>query len=94
MHVTASTATVVAKDDLDPVAIQKEREILSEAARKEGKPENIIGKMIEGRLKNFFAEHVLLEQPFVKDDKLTVGKVAADAKMKVVRFIRWKLGKP
>ncbi|HVC94636.1 MAG TPA: translation elongation factor Ts [Pirellulales bacterium] len=93
MHVTASTATVVAKEDLDPASIQKEREILTEAARKEGKPENIIAKMIEGRLKNFFAEHVLLEQPFVKDDKLTVGKVAADAKMKVVRFIRWKLGK-
>ncbi|HEV3022681.1 MAG TPA: translation elongation factor Ts [Pirellulales bacterium] len=93
MHVTASTATVVAKQDLDPAAIGKEREILSEAARKEGKPENIISKMIEGRLKNFFAEHVLLEQPFVKDDKLTVGKVASDAKMTVVRFIRWKLGK-
>jgi elongation factor Ts len=83
----------VSKDDLDPNAVEKEREILTEAARKEGKPENIIGKMIEGRLKNFFAERVLLEQPFVKDDKQTVGKVADQAKMKVVRFVRWELGK-
>jgi elongation factor Ts len=93
MHVVAFKPAAVSKEDLDPAAVEKEREILSEAARKEGKPENIIGKMIEGRLKNFFAEKVLLEQPFVKDDKRTVGKVADEAKMKVVRFIRWELGK-
>ncbi len=67
--------------------------ILTEAARKEGKPDNIIPKMIEGRLKQYFAEQVLLEQPFVKDDKQTVGKVAEAAKMKVVRFERWETGK-
>jgi elongation factor Ts len=93
MHVVAFKPAAVAKEDLDPAAVEKEREILTEAARKEGKPENIIGKMIEGRLKNFFAEKVLLEQPFVKDDKRTVGKVAEEAKMKVVRFVRWELGK-
>jgi elongation factor Ts len=93
MHVVAFKPAAVSKEDLDPAAVEKEREILTEAARKEGKPENIIGKMIEGRLKNFFAEKVLLEQPFVKDDKRTVGKVAEEAKMKVVRFVRWELGK-
>lgn len=93
MHVVAFKPAAVSKDDLDPAAVQKEREILTEAARKEGKPENIIGKMIEGRLKNFFADKVLLEQPFVKDDKRTVGQVANEAKMKVVRFVRWELGK-
>ena len=93
MHVVAFKPAAVSKEDLDPAAVDKEREILTEAARKEGKPENIIGKMIEGRLKNFFAEKVLLEQPFVKDDKRTVGKVADEAKMKVVRFVRWELGK-
>ncbi|HWB08452.1 MAG TPA: translation elongation factor Ts [Pirellulales bacterium] len=93
MHVVAFKPAAVSKEDLDPAAVEKEREILTEAARKEGKPENIIGKMIEGRLKNFFAEKVLLEQPFVKDDKRTVGKVADEAKMKVVRFVRWELGK-
>ena len=67
---------MVAKEDLDPAAVAKEREILSEAARKEGKPENIIAKMVEGRLRNFYADKVLLEQPFVKDDKKTVGQFA------------------
>lgn len=93
MHIAAKNPEAVSKEDLDPGAIEKEREILSEAARKEGKPENIIAKMIEGRLKNFFAEKVLMEQPFVKDDKQTVGQVAKQAGMKVKRFVRWQLGK-
>lgn len=93
MHVVAQKPQVVKKEDLEASAVDKEREILSEAARKEGKPENIIGKMVEGRLKNFFAEKVLLEQPFVKDDTKTVGKIADEAKMKVLKFVRWELGK-
>ena len=78
--------------DLDPALVKKEREILSEQARKEGKPENIIEKMIEGRMRNFYAEHVLSEQPFIKDDKQTVGKLAESGGMKLVKFIRWQLG--
>ncbi len=73
--------------------MDKEREILSEAARKEGKPENIIAQMVEGRLRNFFAEKVLLEQPFVKDDKQTVGKYAEQHGMKISRYVFWELGK-
>jgi elongation factor Ts len=92
MHVAAMKPASVTKDDLDPSEIDKDRSVLSEAARKEGKPENIIEKMVEGRLKNFFAERVLSEQPFVKDDKLTVGKVAQDGGMKLKKFIRWQLG--
>ena len=49
--------------------------------------------MVEGRLRNFFAERALLEQPFVKDDKKTVGKYAKEHGMKVVRFVHWELGK-
>ena len=59
----------------------------------EGKPEKIIAKMVEGRLQNFYAERCLLEQPFVKDDKQTVGQVAKDAGMKIVRFVHWELPK-
>ncbi len=92
MHVAAMKPEVVSKEDLDPAAIQKERSILLEAARKEGKPENVLEKMVEGRLKNFFAERVLAEQPFVKDDKQTVGKVAQAAGMKLKKFVRWQLG--
>jgi elongation factor Ts len=93
MHIAAMRPAVVAKEDLDPAAVSKEREILSEAARKEGKPDNIIAKMVEGRLKNFYAEKVLLEQPFVKDDKQTVGQFAKQHGMQVKRFVRWEIGK-
>ncbi len=93
MHVVAQNPSAVTKEDLDPALVDKEREILSEAARKEGKPENIIQKMIEGRLRNFYAERVLLEQPFVKDDKKTVAQYAKENGMQVKRFIRWQMGK-
>jgi elongation factor Ts len=93
MHVAAMRPAVLCKEDLDPAVVAKEREILSEAARKEGKPENIIAKMVEGRLRNFYAECCLTEQPFVKDDKKSVGQVAKEAGMKLVRYIRWELPK-
>ena len=92
MHVVALAPQAVRKEDLDPAVVEKEREILSEAARKEGKPENIIAKMIEGRLRNFFSQCVLLEQPFVKDDKQTVGQLAKGAGLEVKSVANWKLG--
>jgi elongation factor Ts len=92
MHVAAMRPKATTTAELDKAMVDKERAILSEQARKEGKPENIIEKMIEGRMRNFYAEHVLSEQPFVKDDKQTVGKVAAAGGMKLVKFIRWQLG--
>ena len=92
MHVVALAPQAIRKEDLDPAVVEKEREILSEAARKEGKPENIIAKMIEGRLRNFFSQCVLLEQPFVKDDKQTVGQFAKSAGLEVKAVENWKLG--
>jgi elongation factor Ts len=92
MHVVALAPQAIRKEDLDPSVVDKEREILSEAARKEGKPENIIAKMIEGRLRNFFSQCVLLEQPFVKDDKQTVGQLAKAAGLEVKSVENWKLG--
>jgi elongation factor Ts len=92
MQIVAMRPDVVAIEDLDPAVVAKEKEILKEAARKEGKPDNIIDKMVEGRLRNFYAERVLNEQPFVKDDKTTVGKLAKSAGMKIVRFHYWVLG--
>jgi elongation factor Ts len=92
MHVVALAPQAIRKEDLDPAVVEKEREILSEAARKEGKPENIIAKMIEGRLRNFFSQCVLLEQPFVKDDKQTVGQLAKSAGLEVKAVENWKLG--
>jgi elongation factor Ts len=92
MHVAAMKPKATTKEELDSALIDKERAILTEQARKEGKPDNIIEKMIEGRMRNFYAEHVLAEQPFVKDDKQSVGKVAAAGGMKLVKFKRWQLG--
>lgn len=92
LHVAAMKPKATTKEDLDPKLVAQERAVLSEAARKEGKPENIIEKMIEGRMRNFYAEQVLTEQPFVKDESTTVGKVAQTGGMKLKRFIRWQLG--
>jgi len=96
MHVAALRPSVVSKEDLDPAEVAKEREILIEQARGEGKPEKIIQKMVEGRMrKEFYAKHCLTDQVFVKaeDGRTTVGKVARDAGMKLLRFVRWELAK-
>ncbi len=93
MHVAAMRPDVLGVEDLDPALVAKEREIQAEVARKEGKPERIIEKMVEGRMRNFYAERCLCEQPFVKDDKQKVGKIAKAAGMKLVRFVHWELGK-
>ena len=92
MHVVALGPQAISKEQLDPAVVAKEREILSDAARKEGKPENIIAKMIEGRLRNFFSQCVLLEQPFVKDDKQTVGQLTGGAGLEVKRMENWRIG--
>ncbi len=91
MHIAAMRPAVIHAEDLDQAEVDKEREILAEAARGEGKPERIIEKMVEGRLQNYYAERCLAEQPFVKDDKRTVGKVAQEAGMKMLRFVHWEL---
>jgi elongation factor Ts len=92
MHATAQKPKVATREQLNAADVQKEREILTEAARKEGKPDNIIEKMIDGRMRNYYAENVLLDQPFVKDDKQSVGKILEGAKATLVRFERWQLG--
>ena len=76
MHVAAMRPAVLNVSDLPADEVAKEREILKAAALEEGKPENIVEKMVDGRMRNYYAERVLLEQPFVKDDKNSVGKFA------------------
>ena len=93
MHIAAMRPQVINKEDLDPVEIKKEREILTKQARAEGKPEKIIEKMVDGRMRNFFAERVLVEQPYVKDENVTVGKFAKANGVTPVRFLHWQLGR-
>lgn len=91
MHVAAMRPKALRAEEMDPAIVAKEREILAAAARNEGKPENIIDKMVDGRMRTFFGETVLLEQPFVKDNKLSVKDYASQNKLSLHRFIHWEL---
>ncbi len=92
MHIAAMRPAALGVADLDQDAIAKEREVLRTAAIAEGKPENIVDKMVEGRLRNYYAERALTEQAFVKDDKQTVGKFAEASGMSLNDFVHWELG--
>lgn len=92
MHIVAMKPEALRTEELNPEAVAKERELLKAAALQEGKPEAIIDKMVDGRLRNFFAEKVLLEQPFVKDDKQTVGQYAKSNNMQIKKFVFYILG--
>ena len=80
--------------DLFTISAQMEivREQTMNDAKNKGKPENIIDKIIEGRMKTWLAANVLLEQPFVKDDTKTVGQLLAAGGLKLVKFVRYKVG--
>jgi len=102
MHICAAEPQFVSKADVPANLIEKEREIAKGQAmadpKNANKPQNIIDKMIEGRLDKFFSEAVLLEQPFVRDDKITIAdlvtRVSAETgeKVSIRRFARYKLG--
>ncbi len=98
MHVAAAVPLAVDVGDLDARTVDRERAVFAEQARESGKPENIIEKMVEGRLRKFFEESVLLKQPFVIDGENTVAAVlksaAADigAPVAVAGFLAYRLG--
>lgn len=94
MHVAALKPTVTNVADLDPAVVQEERDRLAEEARKTGKPENIIEKIVDGRMKVFYKDDagVLVEQPFAKDDTKTVSQVLAEQGLKAKAFTLWVLG--
>ena len=79
MHVAAARPLAGTIGDLDPAVVEREKSILADQARSSGKPENIIEKMVEGRLRKFYEESVLLEQVFVIDGETKVGKVIENA---------------
>ncbi|MEO0754374.1 MAG: translation elongation factor Ts [Pseudomonadota bacterium] len=92
MHVAATSPASTSVDDLDPALVTREREVLTEEARASGKPDNVIEKMIDGRMKKYYKEVVLVEQPFVMDPDNTVGKVLSEAKAELAGFARFALG--
>ncbi len=98
MHVAAARPEALTIHDIDSKALERERNILAEQARASGKPEEIINKMVEGRLRKYYEEVVLTEQVYVVDGETRVGKVvenaakAIGAPVKVAAFARFQLG--
>jgi len=92
MHVAASNPKYLTAADVPAEVVAKEREILTEQARGEGKPPEIVAKMVEGRLRKSLGEITLLGQPFVKDPDLTIEKLLKGAKAEVTAFERFEVG--
>ena len=94
MHIAATNPQSLGPDDLDPAIVEREKSVLTEQARESGKPDNIIEKMIEGRIRKFYEEVCLLEQTFVIDGESKVGKAVAAAGngLAIRSFTRFGLG--
>lgn len=92
MQVAALNPVAVRSDEVPADIKEKELEIAREAARNEGKPENILDRIAEGKLSRFYKDNVLIEQPFVKDSSLSVKEMLKQAKVDVKRFRRFALG--
>jgi len=94
LHIASAAPRYVSKDDVPADAIEKERELLTELTRNEGKPENAIEKIVTGRLNGFYKDYCLLEQGFVKEPKTTIAKLVEGlgSGATVRRFARIKIG--
>ena len=83
---------VLTRDEIDADVVANERRIAEETAKEEGKPEAALPKIVEGRVNGFFKENVLLDQPFAKDSKKSVGKVLEEAGASATQFARFRVG--
>lgn len=98
MHIAAAKPLVVSEDDVDPALVEKEKDFARKEALEQGKPEDIVERIVDGKVKKFYSESVLLNQPFVMDDSKTVADVITDVqgvlgeKVEVARFARFEVG--
>jgi len=93
MHIAGMSPSVTKPEDLEPSIVTAERDRLTAEARASKKPENIIEKMVDGRMKVFYADQGVLQmQPFAKDDSKTVSQALAEGGTEAVQFYRWKVG--
>ncbi len=92
MQVAAMRPTFVSRDDVPADVVENERRIAESTAREEGKPEQALPKIVDGRLNGFFKENVLLEQPAVQDSKKTVKALLDSAGATVTDFVRFEVG--
>lgn len=91
MQIAAAKPSFINVEDVDASDLEKEKEILRVQALNEGKPEKIVDKMVEGRIKKYYKEVCLMEQPFVKDGDISVKKMI-DGRFNIVRFVRFEMG--
>ncbi|MBU0611479.1 MAG: translation elongation factor Ts, partial [Armatimonadetes bacterium] len=98
MQIAAMRPKWVSRDDVPPEAIERERAVLIEQAKTEGKPQNIAEKMVEGRMRKFYEEYCLLDQKYIRDDSMTINDLLLDLTGKcgelvvVRRFVRFQVG--
>ncbi len=98
MHIAATDPVAISRDDVSAELVEREKEIYADQARQSGKPEQIIDKIVQGRLDKFFQEQCLMEQPFIKDSEKTVKDVIAEfigkigENIVITRFKRFKVG--
>jgi len=92
MHIAAANPAALNEDALDAAFVEKERQVQIDIARESGKPEQVIEKMIEGRMKKFLAENTLLGQAFVVNPDLTVEAAAKEAGATIVAYVRMEVG--
>ncbi|ROQ20582.1 translation elongation factor Ts (EF-Ts) [Marinimicrobium koreense] len=92
MHVAAVNPQVINPDDMPAELVEKEKEIIKAQPDMEGKPAEIVEKMMMGRINKFLKEGSLVEQPFVKNPEIKVGKLAADAGATIQSFVRFEVG--
>ena len=94
LHVASAAPQYVARDDVPADVVEKERAVLEELTRNEGKPEQALPKIVEGRINGFYKSVVLLEQPFIREPKTTVGKLLGELgkEATVRRFVRIQVG--
>ena len=98
MHIAATDPQFIRKEEVSPEVLEREKQVQRERALQEGKPERVVDKIVEGRLGKFYQESCLLEQPFVKDNSVTVGELITSRiaklgeKIAVSRMARFKVG--
>jgi elongation factor Ts len=98
IHVAMADPTWVSREEVPADIVEQERELLARQAKEEGRPEKMLDRIVEGRLDRFFAERVLLEQPYIRDDKKTVGELIKEniatigENIQIGRFCRIAIG--
>ena len=98
MQIAATNPASISRDDMDPAVLEREKTIFTDQAKESGKPDNIVEKMVEGRIEKFFAESCLLEQQYIKDSDRKVSDLLTEAvstlgeNIVINRFVRFAIG--